>query len=174
MLYTSAEANKLLKTLLAEIGAIRSVESRSETFNAASTEDPETLRPDYDFAGTQARLEKLERDVRIVKHAINEFNITHTLPGFDDLTIDMALVYIPQLTERIRKLRMMATRLPKERGAISPRGGSIIDYTYTNYDIDEAREAFRDAERLLNALHLALDMVNSGDKMEIDLDIDWL
>ena len=167
MKYTSAEANKLLKGIEQQLKDIRVKERRSAHFRVASGEDEESLRPAYDFAETQAKIDRLEDAVREIKHAINTFNLTHTLPGFDGITIDRALVYIPQLTQRVNKLQEMAASLPKER--IESMRNTFVDYTVANYNIDEAEKAYRKAQEKLAALQLALDAANSSETMEIDV-----
>ena len=135
MKYTSAQANKLLKKLNDEYSALLHKEQRSRDFRAAMGEDIESVRPAYDYAKTQARLEELEGTIRRLKHAINCFNTTQVVDGFG-ITIDEMLVYIPQLTKRKSKLLEMKSRLPKER--VEEQYGqqsNIIDYTYTNYDL---------------------------------------
>lgn len=62
----------------------------------------------------QLQLRELEDKIRKVKHAINQFNLTQDVPGFN-MTIDQMLIYIPQLTARKNKLNRMRSRLPKER-----------------------------------------------------------
>lgn len=114
MKYTSAQANKLLKKLNDEYSALLDKEQRSRDFRAAMGEDVESVRPAYDYAETQARLAELEGKIRALKHAINCFNMTHFVDGFE-MTIDEMLVYIPQLTRRKNKLLEMKSRLPKER-----------------------------------------------------------
>jgi len=169
MRYTSAEANKLLKGLEARIADLKKKENKSCSFHAASTEDPETLRPAYDFEDTQKQIAALEQDVRTVKHAINVFNVTHTLPGFDDMTIDCALIYLPQLSNRVRKLQEMAAALPRER--VDSFRSNIIDYVIANYDIADAEKAYHAEQEKLNAIQIALDAANSGDTMEIDVSL---
>ena len=166
MRYTSSEANKLLKGLEARIADLKKREIKSRKFNAASTEDIESLRPAYDFEETQRQIAALEHDVRAVKHAINVFNVSHTLPGFDDMTIDQALVYLPQLSGRVKKLQDMAAALPKER--VESYRSNIIDYVIANYDIDDAEQAYHDAQKELRAIQLALDVANTVDTMELD------
>ena len=135
MKYTSAQANKLLKKLNDEYSALLDKEQRSRDFRAAMGEDIESVRPAYDYAKTQARLEELEGAIRRLKHAINRFNTTQVVDGFG-ITIDEMLVYIPQLTKRKSKLLEMKSRLPKERVEEQyGRQSNIIDYTYTNYDL---------------------------------------
>ena len=166
MRYTSAEAGKLIKKLEDEIRRLQENEQKSATFRAASTEDPETLRPEYDFAETQAKIAALQEQLRTAKHAVNVFNTTHTLPGFDGLTIDQALVLLPQLNAQKEKLRMMAARLPKER-VLGYNTGNIIDYTIANYDIAAAADAYQEVSARLSALQLALDAANTTETMDI-------
>ena len=169
MLYTSAEANKLLKRIESRISDLKDKEEKSSSFKVASGEDVESLRPKYDFAETQALLDELEEMVRKVKHAINVFNTTHTVPGFGELTIDQALILIPQLTMKLRKLKRMANALPKMR--IESLRSVIIDYEVANYDISEAETEYREIQKKLSELQLALDSVNSSETMEIDVEL---
>ena len=169
MKYTSAEANKLLKGIEGRISDIKRKEDLTSSFRVASGEDVESLRPQYDFAATQKELNSLEEMARIVKHAINAFNLTHTLPGFEGLTIDQALVLIPQVLERVGKLRSMSGVLPKQRIADRYSSANYVDYLVSNYDIEEAERAYIEAKKLLASLHLALDTVNTTETMEIDI-----
>ena len=162
MKYTSAQANKLLKKLNDEYSALLDKEQRSRDFRAAMGEDIESVRPAYDYAKTQARLEELEGAIRRLKHAINRFNTTQVVDGFG-ITIDEMLVYIPQLT----KLLEMKSRLPKERVEEQyGRQSNIIDYTYTNYDLTAVEADYEKTADELSRAQLALDTVNQRDSFE--------
>ena len=166
MKYTSAQANKLLKKLNDEYSALLHKEQRSRDFRAAMGEDIESVRPAYDYANTQARLEELEGTIRRLKHAINCFNTTQVVDGFG-ITIDEMLVYIPQLTKRKSKLLEMKSRLPKER--VEEQYGqqsNIIDYTYTNYDLAVVEADYEKTADELSRAQLALDTVNQRDSFE--------
>ena len=166
MKYTSAQANKLLKKLNDEYSALLHKEQRSRDFRAAMGEDIESVRPAYDYAKTQARLEELEGTIRRLKHAINCFNTTQVVDGFG-ITIDEMLVYIPQLTTRKSKLLEMKSRLPKER--VEEQYGqqsNIIDYTYTNYDLAVVEADYEKTADELSRAQLALDTVNQRDSFE--------
>ena len=166
MKYTSAQANKLLKKLNDEYSALLDKEQRSRDFRAAMGEDIESVRPAYDYAKTQARLEELEGTIRRLKHAINCFNTTQVVDGFG-ITIDEMLVYIPQLTKRKSKLLEMKSRLPKERVEEQyGRQSNIIDYTYTNYDLTAVEADYEKAADELSRAQLALDAVNQRDFFE--------
>lgn len=166
MKYTSAQANKLLKKLNDEYSALLDKEQRSRDFRAAMGEDIESVRPAYDYAKTQARLEELEGTIRRLKHAINRFNTTRVADGFG-ITIDEMLVYIPQLTKRKSKLLEMKSRLPKERVEEQyGRQSNIIDYTYTNYDLSAVEADYEKTSDELSRAQLALDTVNQRDSFE--------
>ncbi|MFR1061359.1 MAG: hypothetical protein ACLSEY_13180 [Enterocloster sp.] len=82
-----------------EVENLEEQEAKRREFNAAMGEDIETVRPAYDYADTQRKLEKLQAKIRMVKHALNCFNVATEVPGFG-MTIDQLLVYIPQLSRR--------------------------------------------------------------------------
>ena len=157
MNYTSAQANKRLKKLTDEYVSLREKESRSREFRAAA----------YDYADTQRRLAELEQRIRRIKHAINLFNATHTVPGFD-MTIDEMLVYIPQLTRRKNKLAAMKNRLPMERAEEQyGRRTDLIDYSYANYDIAAVEADYEQAADELARAQMALDAANQQDTFEL-------
>lgn len=170
MKYTSAEANKLLRKLTEEKYYLLTMEEKSSTFQAALGEDPESVRPEYDYRAVRAAVDELNRKIRTVKHAVSRFNLEHMVPGFD-MTVDQMLVYIPQLTAKKEKLSEMKDRLPKQRDMKSAygRAATIIDYIYTNYDIKEARADFDAVSDELSRAQTALDVLNNTETMEIDI-----
>lgn len=167
MKYTSAEAAKLLRSLNEEHDTLLAAESQSKSFIAAVSEDVEDVRPEYDYEEAQKQLNELERKIRTVKHAINVFNSTHTMPGFD-MTIDEMLVFIPQLSNRKNKLASMAAVLPKVRERMGLQS-AIIDYRYANYDVQRAAADAKEASDTLAKAQTALDVVNTTQTMEIEL-----
>lgn len=169
MKYTSAQANKLLKKFNDEYDLLLAEEAESSTFLAAMDEDPESVRPEYDYLETQKSLEELGNRIIKLKHAINLFNTSHTLPGFE-LTVDEALVYIPQLSKKVKKLAEMKARLPKARENQEYYSRtSIIDYRYINYDRKAVKDDYDRAFDELSALQTALDTLNNSVTLEIDL-----
>ena len=171
MMYTVSEAGKLIKKIEEKIRRLLLNEEKTAIFNAASGEDVESLRPKYDFDSTQKEIENLQNKLRAVKHAINEFNITHPLPGFDGVTIDKALIMIPQIGKRAETLRTMAAHLPKERVKTSYMGSNIIDYRIVNYDASEVEQKYQECVDTLSAMQLALDKINTTETMEIDVEL---
>lgn len=169
MKYTSAKANKLLKKLNEEYNSLISEEEQSSTFLAAMGEDIESVRPEYDYEKTQAALENLEIRIIKLKHAINLFNISHKLPSFE-LTVDEALIYIPQLSKKVKKLAVMKAKLPKSREEKEYYGrSSIIDYRYINYDRKTVSRDYEKASDELSAIQTELDTLNNSEVLEIDM-----
>jgi len=168
MKYTSAQANKLLKRLQEERNALLLNENQSRVFVAATSEDKEEARPEYDYVKTQRTLQTLEQQIRLVKHCINVFNLTHEAEGFD-MTVDQLLVYIPQMSAQKEKLERMASRLARTRLNTSARS-NIIEYEYANYDLERVREDCAAVSAELARAQLALDRLNSTETMEIDIE----
>ena len=78
---TCAEASKLLRKLNEELKVLRAKELKGYLFTAAVDEDIESARPVYDYGKAQEEQNKIEEEIRKVKHAINRFNIETTVPG---------------------------------------------------------------------------------------------
>lgn len=164
---TSAEAAKLLRKLNDEQASLLAREENCRQFLASVGEDVEACRPAYDYAETQAMLQDLEDQIRTLKHALNVFNVTTVVPGFD-MTIDEMLVYIPQLTQRRNKLADMKARLPKQRVEEQyGRQSNIIDYSYANYDLAAVEADYERVGDELSRAQLALDAVNQRDMFEL-------
>ena len=169
MKFTSAQANKLLKKLNETQNAILKKEGMSKEFLASLGEDIECIRPIYNFTETNKEVNTLNEQIRKVKHAINVFNVQTVIPEFD-ITIDEALVLIPQLTQLKAKLSSMKDKLPKmrEQGAYS-RNNSIVEYRYLNYDVAEVELEFEKVSENLTKLQTALDIVNTTCTIEIEI-----
>jgi len=165
MNYTSAQANKLLKKLQEEHEDLLNTERQSYFFVAATTEDIEMARPAYDYEKVQKKLLDLEQQIRHIKHCINVFNTTHIIEGFA-MTIDQALVYIPQLTRQKEKLGIMASSLEKKRMANTSRT-NLIEYQYANFDLKKVQEDYAAVSDELARIQVALDRTNTTTTMEI-------
>ena len=160
----SQEANKLLNKINSQIKSLEAIESMSSTFIAATIENVEDVRPEYNFWKVRNEITILQEKVRKIKHAINLFNVSTELPGMS-ITIDQALIFMPQLTSNLYKLEAMKTKLPKER--IHSSSGNIIDYKYANYDIKDAEEEYEATSDMLAKLQNAMNIVNSTIEFDI-------
>lgn len=167
MKITSAQAAKLIRKYNDELDSLYSKENSSSTFLASLGEDPESLRPDYCFEEMQEKQKTLEEKIRKLRHCLNVFNSTQTVPGFD-MTIDEILILLPQLRRRSQKLSSMKDALPKTRDT-SSYGSNIIDYRYTSYDPAQAAAEYDEVSDELARAQTALDLVNSTVEFEADI-----
>ena len=165
MKYNSAQAAKLLSKLQQDFDRLAVLEANAKTFLASVGEDPESVRPEYDYEATKKELDALSKKIRKVKHAINAFNNTTVVPEFG-ITIDELLVYIPQLSAKKAKLRGMADTLPKARENSFGKS-NIIDYRYVNYDIKQVKADLDTVTEELSKAQLALDTINHS--LEFDI-----
>ena len=165
MKYNSAQAAKLLSKLQQDFDRLTVLEANAKTFLASVGEDPESVRPEYDYEATKKELDALSAKIRKVKHAINAFNNTTVVPEFG-ITIDELLVYIPQLSAKKAKLRGMADALPKARENNYGKS-NIIDYRYVNYDIKQVKADLDTVTEELSKAQLALDTINHS--LEFDI-----
>ncbi|MBO6302457.1 MAG: hypothetical protein J6N15_08485 [Ruminiclostridium sp.] len=169
MLVTSAKAAKILRQLNDELSTLQLREQNSSSFVAAIQEDIGSVRPAYSFGEMREAQAEVERKIRKVKHAVNVFNTTTLVPDFN-ITIDEMLVYLPQLNRQCQILSGMRDAMPKTRVSSGySGGGSIIDYKYANYDIEEAGKRYTELADTLARAQTALDLVNSTVEFEIDI-----
>lgn len=174
MKYTSAQASKELKKLMAEKDAVLTAERKTDMFTVATTEDKEAVRPEYDFMATQYVICDIDEKIRKIKHALNIFNSTYELPEFG-ITIDQALVYLPQLKARVDKYALMKQQLPNgERLGASGFGigrqNAMIEYRYPNYDVKDAAKLYDRLSTELYKLQNAIDLANNT-VAEVEFDL---
>lgn len=168
MQLTSAQAAKLMRRLKEEKELLDAEEKSSKQFIVAIQEDAEAVRPTYDFNAMQRQFDDVDGRMRRLKHAINVFNTTHTVDGFD-MTIDEMLVYLPQLGKRKEMLTQMSKMLPRQRKDRDYSSSNNIEYVYANFDIAEARKELERVSELYAQAQTALDIVNNRDMLEVDL-----
>ena len=167
MKLTSAEANKMIRALRDQHRLLLMQEENVVSFIAATTENIEEVRPSYSYEETTAKFDEIERKIRKIKHALNVFNATTVVDGFD-MTIDEMLVFLPQTSERLRKLEDMLAKPEKTRAQNTGRT-SIIEYEYLNYDLQKVQQDYDALLDLKNRALTALDVVNNTVPFEAEI-----
>lgn len=164
---TSAAANKLLKSLEDEKEYLLSMEAESSTYVLAEEEKEEP--PHYDYEATQHKIDAIDTKIRIIKHAVNTFNIHTILDGLD-ITIDQALVEMAQLNRKKHRLDTMRKRLPKTRLNDQSYGRSkFIEYQYINYDLEIVQNDYQAVCDRITALQIALDLCNQTKAFNVNI-----
>ncbi len=158
---TSSEMNKVLKKLYAERDQLLGHEMKTSSFVAATTENIEEIRPEYDLPATNEALREIEIKIRDFKHRLNVFNSTHVVEEVG-MTIDEILIYLPQQHMRVATLENMTRRLPRERVPSQYNARTnMIEYNYLNYDLADAQRLYQAAAEELSRTQIALDRVNT-------------
>lgn len=165
MQITSSEAAKMLRKLNDELETLVVLEQQSSVFTISVGEKEEEVRPDYDYAATRDKMDQLQAQIRTLKHAVNQFNCSTQVPGFD-MTIDQMLVYLPQLTAKKHKLTEMKNRLPKTR--VTRYNSNLVEYTLTNYDLAQVEADFEAVSDELSRAQHALDKVNTSESFTFE------
>ncbi len=170
MKYSSQKLGKILKKTEDELSSLILKESQSKEFNAAVGEDAESVRPQYNFSETQAKREELESRIRTIKHALNKYNVSTIVPELN-MTIDQALIYIPQLVKQKHQYSAMKDKMPKTRVSSNFfKGINLIDYVYVNYDVSEAAAKYEEITEKLATAQMALDKINAEENIELSLE----
>ena len=158
-------ANKIIKQLQADRDALLEQERVSQRFSYIAGEEPD--RPKYDFAGVQRQLDSYAKKILKLKHAVNVFNVSTTLPEVG-MTIDVALVEMTMLSDAKRKFNTMRNAQPRTRATML-RG--VSEYTELNYDVGEAQAQYKAVCDRLMAIQQALNIANLTQTFEVDIEL---
>ena len=165
--FTSASANKHLRSLQDEKDFILETELKSCVYELALGEDADP--PKYSYEETRAAVENIDARMLKLRHAVHLFN-AHTVLPESGITIDEALVRMAQLNQQKRRLAGLRARSPKERASRYYLGDSnVVEYVYANYDVAQADKDYRAVCEEISRLQLELDLVNQTQTFEVDL-----
>ena len=165
--FTSAAANKRLRSLEDEKQYILAMERDSATY--IETDGVEPIKPEYDYRKTADLLDEINNEVLKLKHAINIFNCTTKIPTLG-ITIDQALVRMAQLNQRKKTLDEMRKRLPKARKNDPYNGTKLVEYICANYDIDLVKKEYDMICDEILELQMEIDHCNQTMKFDVSFD----
>jgi hypothetical protein len=110
----------------------------------------------YNFAVTRKNIEEINREIVKFKHALNVANATVNVPEFN-ITIGECIVYMAQLNSEKRVLEAMSQKSSKSRETTY---GGVIEYTITNYDIEECKQKLLEINDIVRKLQISIDRGN--------------
>lgn len=164
MKLNSDTANKIIKNTQAEIETLLAKENIGKTYTYASGED--IYKEPYSFPGTQERLTALRQKVMKLRHAINVFNISTTLPEFG-CTIDEALFRMSVMNADKRRLYSLLQIPEKTRNRSF--GGKEADYTCRNFDVSEVQAEYDKVCIDLMTIQQAINVANLTIYFDVDI-----
>lgn len=164
MLLTPDGVRSLLQRLQTEKESLMKDIDQLSVFDAAVTEDVESVRPEFSLLETMGKIAEIDERVLQIRHARNIFNAT-TMVGNTGLTVDEVLIRMAVLSRMMNTLSFLANRQNKRRKMAS--GSKEIEYTYANYNIDDAKKIYNNSESELSELREKLDYLNATQTFEI-------
>ena len=142
-LMTINEMGKKIGDLKTERERLIEKDKKLRVFRASEFEDLEKLRPDYDYAGFQTELDRVEEEIRKLTAKAISILTTQKVNEFHDMTVLDLLLYLRDLEKKEERLYEMTTHLEKERHASS----LLLEYEYINYDISKVETFFVNMKR---------------------------
>lgn len=167
---TSAYANKMLKSLEEDKAFWINKESVSSMYTAAIGEEP--VIPEYDYSEVAATIEKIDKKICVLKHAINVNNATAKVQvGGEEMSVDTILIRMAQLNKRKNVLDYMRKQMPKTREAQNSYGArsSAPEYRYINYDLDLIKQEYERISEMIMEMQMALDYYNQTVQFEVKI-----
>ena len=164
---TSDGANKLIKSLEEEKNMLLQDISSLSTFVAAITEDPESVRPEFDFKKTVEQINVIDNKLIKIKNARSAFNTNMKLKS--GLSISEALIRMAMLNRYLFDCKTLAGRYPKTRSAGSNK--TEIEYRYINYDLQYAKDLYKNVSEEIMEIQKELNIINSSEVFDVDINL---
>ena len=157
----NAEAMKMIKSFEEDLERIKI----NEELNAVSSykEGEDKILPNYDYAKTRQEKEKINAEIRKIKHALSVANSTYKINYFD-ITIGEALVYLAQLNKEYSDLENLEKKQKITRH-ITPNG--VLEYIECNYDPEQVKKDRKEIYTKICRLQVAIDRANLDCEIEL-------
>ena len=161
MLKCNTEIMKDLKKIEEEKAILYAIEREQSVVKYISSEDK--IIPDYKYEDTRSKLDELYKKEIYLKGLLQKANATVIVPEFN-LTIADCLVYLAQLAEQSRELRVLANRQAKTR---TLQYQKQVEYSEALYDINKAKADYEATQNLIVKLQMAIDRINLTNLIEV-------
>lgn len=172
MKITATELMKQLKFIQEEITTIHQDDNnKSYVLVEKVTDDNNRSKlvplyaEEYNFLNNRNRINSLYIEERKIRNLLSIFNTKTLVIGYD-FNINEGLVRLAQLKEEIKVLTNLARKSQFE-STTNYRNNEVIIYK-VSYDIDEAKNYLRKAQKEMSALQVAIDKTNLNSQIEIE------
>lgn len=172
MKITATELMKQLKFIQEEITTIHQDDNnKSYVLVEKVTDDNNRSKlvplyaEEYNFLNNRNRINSLYIEERKIRNLLSIFNTKTLVIGYD-FNINEGLVRLAQLKEEIKVLTNLARKSQYE-STTNYRNNEVIIYK-VSYDIDEAKNYLRKAQKEMSALQVAIDKTNLNSQIEVE------
>ncbi|MDE7107768.1 MAG: hypothetical protein K2O39_05535 [Clostridiales bacterium] len=156
-----SEAMKRIKELEEQKNLL--VYNESNRCTVSYKEGEEKTPSKYNYVKTRVEIEKIDKEVRAIKHALAVANSTIKVDDFD-MTIGEALVYLAQLNAEYRRLDNLTDRDKLSR-RITANG--VIEYTECLYEPEKVEKDQKALYSKICKLQVAIDRANLNNYLDI-------
>jgi hypothetical protein len=168
MILCNTEIMKMIKALETEKEDLIAFERRNSSISYTATEKPDSIvdiGAAYDILEINASIDEKDAEIRRLKHILNKTNSEKILDGFD-MTVGQGIVYMAQLSSKVKRLEALANTDGLVRKSGGWRGGEA-EYTQVKYDVEEARQLLKKAKAELTKLQVSIDRTNLLNEIEV-------
>ncbi len=172
MKITATELMKQLKFIQEEISTIHQDDNnKSYVLVEKVTDDNNKSKlvplyaEEYNFLNNRNRINDLYLEERKIRNLLSIFNTKTLVIGYD-FNINEGLVRLAQLKEEIKVLTNLARKSQYE-STTNYRNNEVIIYK-VSYNIDEAKNYLRKAQKEMSALQVAIDKTNLNSQIEVE------
>ena len=172
MKITATELMKQLKFIQEEIATIHQDDNnKSYVLVEKVTDDNNKSKlvplyaEEYNFLNNRNRINDLYLEERKIRNLLSIFNTKTLVIGYD-FNINEGLVRLAQLKEEIKVLTNLARKSQYE-STTNYRNNEVTIYK-VSYDIDEAKNYLRKAQKEMSALQVAIDKTNLNSQIDIE------
>lgn len=157
----NAEAMKKIKGLEEELNKIKYNEETNCTISYKEGEEKNL--PNYNYLETRKNIERINKEIRNIKNALQVANSTYKIDIFN-ITIGEALVYLAQLNNEYSSLNNLSTKNKISR-RITQNG--VVEYTECIYDPEQVKKEEKELYEKIGKLQVAIDRANLNCIIEI-------
>lgn len=172
MKITATELMKQLKFIQEEIATIHQDDNNKSyvlvekvTVDNNKSKLVPLYAEEYNFLNNRNRINDLYLEERKIRNLLSIFNTKTLVIGYD-FNINEGLVRLAQLKEEIKVLTNLARKSQYE-STTNYRNNEVIIYK-VSYNIDEAKNYLRKAQKEMSALQVAIDKTNLNSQIEVE------
>ena len=165
-------ANKVVKRLQSKHDEILSHERSVMQYSYYTSEAETPIIPEYDFVGTQNKLDEINSMIMTIKHDIRTANMKGILKNNPEMTIDEAILYLAFLNKKKGKLKNMANMSSEQSFTRGGAQGSEVHKA--NFDIKEAKKVYNQVCNQIISIQDELNTYNILTQIKIPDEVEQL
>lgn len=125
--------------------------------------EADKIIPEYNYDETRQKIDALNKREIYLRGLLLRANATVIVPEFG-MTIGACLIYLAQLEEKARILKVLSCKQPKTR---TLQFQKQVEYSEAIYDIEKAKKDYDNVKDEIVKLQMAIDRINLTNLIEV-------